>query len=99
MYADDTKALMNGNELKSLIRWFILNYVYSTHGLKQIKSLDINKTYCIAFHPARIKVDHDTSILMNTSLIRSTTYYKYLGVIINWIPHITSIVYVEFQKE
>ena len=54
---------------------------------------NVNKTYYLVFHRAKIKGDNDTSIRMNDSIINSASHLKYLGVIIdsklNWIPHIT----------
>ena len=58
-------------------------------------SLNVNKTYYLVFHRARMKVDNDNSIRMNDSIINSASHLKYLRVIIdsklNWIPHITYV--------
>ena len=58
-------------------------------------SLNVNKTYYLIFHRARIKVDNDNSIRMNDSIINSPSQLKYIGLIIdskvNWIPHITYV--------
>ena len=94
MYADDINAIMSGNDLESLIQSVntelcLLNTWLNVNKL----SLNVNKTYFLVFHRARIKVDNDNSIRMNDSIIKSASHFKYLGVIIdsklNWIPHIT----------
>ena len=48
-------------------------------------SLNVNKTYHLIFHRARIKVDNDNSIRMNENIINSASHLKYLGVIIDSI--------------
>ena len=70
MYADDTSVIMSGNDLKSIIQ-----FVNSEHTwLKANKlSLNVNKTYYLVFHRARIKVDNDTSIRIIDSIINSAS--------------------------
>ena len=70
--------------------------MFTEHWLKANKlSLNVNKTYYLVFHRARITIDNDTSIRMNDSIINSASHFKYLGVIIdsklNCIPHITYV--------
>ena len=93
MYADDTHVIMSGNNLKSLIQSVNSELCLLNTWLKANKlSLNVNKTYYLIFHQARIKVDNDNSIWINESIINSASHLKYLGVIIdsklNWIPHI-----------
>ena len=75
MYADDTRVIMNGNDLKSLIQSVNSELCLLNTWLKANKlSLNVNKTYCLVFHRARIKVDKDTSIRMNASIINSASH-------------------------
>ena len=90
------RYIMSGNDWKSLIQSVNSELCLQNTWLKANKlSLNVNKTYYLVFHRARIKVDNDTSIRMNESIINSASYLKYLGVIIdsklNWIPHITFV--------
>ena len=94
MYADDTSVIMSGNDLESLIQSVNSELCLLNTWLKANKlSLNVNKTYYLIFHRARIKVDNDNSIRMNDSIINSASHLKYLGVIIdsklNWVPHTT----------
>ena len=96
MDADDTSVIMSGNDLESLIQSVNSELCLLNTWLKANKlSLNVNKTYYLIFHRARIKVDNDNSIRMNASIINSASHLKYLGVIIdsklNWIPHITYV--------
>ena len=94
MYADDSSVIMSGNDLKSLIQSVNSEFCLLNTWLKANKlSLNVNKTYYLVFHRARIDIDNDTSIRTNDSIINRASHLKYLGVIIdcklNWIPHIT----------
>ena len=96
MYADDTSVIMRGNDLESLIQSVNSELCLLNTWLKTNKlSLNVNKTYYLIFHRARIKVDNDNSIRMNDSVINSASHVQYLGVIIdsklNCIPHITYV--------
>ena len=96
MYAEDTSVIMSGNDLESLIQSVNTEFCLLNTWLKANKlSLNVNKTYYLIFHRARIKVDNDNSIRMNDSIINSASHLKYLGAIIdcklNWIPHITYV--------
>ena len=70
IYADDTSVIMSGNDLESLIQ-----SVNSELWLKANKlSLNVNKTYYLIFHRARIKVNNYNSIRMNDSIINSASH-------------------------
>ena len=69
MYADDTSVIMSGNDLKSLIQSVNSELCLLNTWLKANKlSLNVNKTYYLVFHRARIQIDNDTSIQMNDSI-------------------------------
>ena len=79
MYADDTSVIMSGNDLKSLIQSVNSKLCLLNTWLKVNKlSLNVNKTYYLVFHRARIKVDNDNSIRMNDSIINSASHLNYL---------------------
>ena len=96
MYADDTSVIMSCTDLESLIQSVNSELCLLNTWLKaNTLSLNVNKTYYLVFHRARIKVDNANSIRMNDSIINNLSHLKYLGVIIdsklNWIPHITYV--------
>ena len=96
MYADDTNVIMSSNDLKSLIQSVNSDLCLLNTRLKPNElSLNVNKTYYLVFHRARMKVDNDTSIWRNDSIINSASHKKYLRVIIdsklNCILHITFV--------
>ena len=96
MYADDTSVIMSGNDLESLIQSVKSELYLLNTWLKANKlSLNVNKTYYLVFHGARIQIDNHISIRMNDSIINSASHLTYLGVIIdsklNWIPHSTYV--------
>ena len=75
MYADDTSVIMSGNDLESLIQSVNSELCLLNTWLKANKlSLNVNKTYYLIFHRARIKVDNDNSIRMNDSIINSASH-------------------------
>ena len=77
MYADDTSVIISSNDLKSLIQSMNSELCLLNTWLKANKlSLNVNKTYYLAFHLARIKVDNDNSIRMNDSIINSASHYR-----------------------
>ena len=92
MYADDTSLLVTANDLHSLITSLNNALKYLCSWLKSNKlSLNTNKTFYMIFHRSRIKCDTDSTldIIMDNSILRKTSYLKYLGVIVdqklNWI--------------
>ena len=88
MYADDTSVITTGNDLKRLIQSVNSELCLLNTWLKANKlSLNVNKTYYLVFHRARIKIDNDTSVRMNDSIINSASHLKNSK--LNWIPHIT----------
>ena len=94
IYTDDTSVVMSGNYLESLIQSVNSELCLLNTWLKENRlSLNVNRTYYLVFHRARIKVQNDISIRMNDSILNSASHLKDLGVIIdsklNWIPHIT----------
>ena len=75
MCVDNTSVIMSGNDLKSLIQSVNVELCLLNTWLKAKKlSLNVNKTYYLIFHRARIKVDHDTSIRMNNSIINHASH-------------------------
>ena len=96
LYADDTSVLLNGkcytdlvallnSELEKLSLWLQSNKL----------SLNVQKTYYIVFHRARIKSDEHAVITINNVILQRTNSLKYLGVIIdyklNWTQHIAHV--------
>ena len=96
LYADDTNVLLNGkcytdlvallnSELEKLSLWLQSNKL----------SLNVQKTYYIVFHRARIKSDEHAVITINNVILQRTNSLKYLGVIIdyklNWTQHIAHV--------
>ena len=75
MYADDTIVIMSGSDLETLIQSVNAELCLLNTWLKANKlSLNVNQTYYIVFHRARIKVDNDHSIRMNDSIINSASH-------------------------
>ena len=97
LYADDTSVVANDKNLDKLLE--ILNDELSKLSiwLKANKlSLNINKTYYIIFHRARIKLpDVSLNIYINNCKLTGTECYTYLGVILDskmsWVQHITYV--------
>ena len=96
LYADDTCVLLNGNDYLSLIAslnseldklsiWLCANKL----------SLNVQKTYFMVFHRAKIKIVNPIDVTMNNCYLKKTDSLKYLGVIIdhrlNWSQHITHV--------
>ena len=96
LYADDTCVLLNGNDYLSLIAslnseldklsiWLCANKL----------SLNVQKTYFMVFHRAKIKIVNPIDVTMNNCCLKKTDSLKYLGVIIdhrlNWSQHITHV--------
>ena len=88
--------IMSGIDLESLIQSVNSELCLLNTWPKANKLLlNVNKTYYLVFHRARIKVDNDNSIRINDSIINSGSHLKYLCAIIdsklNCIPHITYV--------
>ena len=66
---------MSGNDLKSLIQSVNSELCLMNTWLEANKlSLNVNKTYHLVFHRARIKFDNDTSIRINDSIINNASH-------------------------
>ena len=80
----DLVALLS-SELEKLSLWLQSNKL----------SLNVQKTYYIVFHRARIKSDEHAAITINNVILQRTNSLKYLGVIIdyklNWTQHIAHV--------
>ena len=80
----DLIALLNF-ELEKLFLWLRSNKL----------SLNVQKTYYIVFHRARIKYDEHAVITIDNVILQRTNSLKYLGVIIdyklNWTQHIAHV--------
>ena len=83
----------NGKHLEDLITRMQkeLNLLYIWLQANKLL-LNVQKTYYIIFHRARIKLtSHTSDLYMGGSIITATDKLKYLGVIIDnkitWIPH------------
>ena len=97
LYADDTSVVANNKNLDKLLEILNDELHKLSIWLKANKlSLNINKTYYILFHRARIKLpDVYLNIYMNNCTLTGTECYKYLGVILDskmsWVQHITYV--------
>ena len=97
LYADDTRVMLNGkninelmaiinNELQKLYIWLRANKL----------TLNIDKTYYMIFHRARIKnKDFALGISLNNCALKEVENCKYLGIILDtrilWVEHITYV--------
>ena len=91
LYADDTCAVLSGNDLSDFIKLLHTELCKLSIWLSSDKlSLNTNKTFHLLFHRARIK-PFKISMKMNGSIINRVNSIKYLAVIIyyklNWIEH------------
>ena len=81
----------------SLRELYFFNMFFFSTCLKANKlSLNIDKTYCIIFHRARIKIpDVECPIIMNNYFLSNIQTHKYLGVILDskmsWTQHIAYV--------
>ena len=97
LYADDTSVVANDKNLDKLLQILNDELHKLSIWLKANKlSLNINKTYYILFHRARIKLpDVYLNIYMNNCTLTGTECYKYLSVILDskmsWVQHITYV--------
>ena len=70
MYFDDISVIMSGKDLNSLIQTDNSElYLLNTCRKENKLALNVNKTYYLVFHRARIKVGHNSPISMNNSII------------------------------
>ena len=95
LYADDTCAVLSGNDLSDFIKLLHTEFCKLSIWLSYNKlSLNTNKTFYLLFHRARIK-SVKISMEMNGSIINRVNSIKYRGVIIdhklNWIEHIAYV--------
>ena len=99
LYADDTCAVLSGNDLSDLMKLLHTELCKLSIWLSSNKlSHNTNKTFYLLFHKARIKpviYMKKISMKMNGSIINRVNSIKYLGVIIdhklNWIEHIAYV--------
>ena len=65
-------------------------------------SLNVQKTYFMVFHRAKIIIVTPINVTMNNCCLKKTDSLKYLGVIIdhrlNWSQHITHVKNIRFPK-
>ena len=97
LYADDTCVLLHSKNLNDLII-SINNELGLLFTWLQANKLSLNgqKTYCMIFHRARIKLmNHSSNVVIGGSILTEIDEIKYLGVIIDkkltWIPQITYV--------
>ena len=97
LYADDTCVTLDGKSLENLITLMNqeLHLLYIWLQSNKL-TLNVQKTYYIIFHRARLKL-HNTTIdlQMGDCNLNKANNLKYLGVIIDdpisWVHHITYI--------
>ena len=92
LYADDTCAVLSGNDISNLIKLLHTELCKLSIWLSSNKlSLNTNKTIYLLFHRARIK-PVKISMEMNGSIINRINSIKYLiGHQLNWIEHIAYV--------
>ena len=96
LYADDTCVLLNGKRYTDLIALLNFELEKISLWLRSNKlSLNVQKTYYMVFHRARIKLDEHAVITIDNIILQRTNSLKYLGVIIdyklNWTQHISHV--------
>ena len=95
LYSDDTCVLLNGKDYMNLVTFIISELdKLSTWLCANKLSLNVQKTYCMVFHRAKMKIVSPIDATMN-NCIKKTDSLKYLGVIIdhrlNWTQHIADV--------
>ena len=97
LYADDTCVALDGKSLENLITLMNQDLHLLYIWLQSNKlTLNVQKTYYIIFHRARLKL-HNTTIdlWMGDCILNKANNLKYIGVIIDdtssWVHHITYI--------
>ena len=93
LYADDTSVLLNGKNNNELMD--IINNELQIMRANTL-TLNIDKTYYMIFHRARIKnKDFSLGISINNCALKEVENCKYLGIIldtrISWVEHITYV--------
>ena len=79
LYADDTCILLNGKDYLNLITFLNVELGKLSIWLRASKlSLNVQKTYYMVFHRAKIKLDNDVNITMNNDCLKRTNSLKYL---------------------
>ena len=96
LYADDTCILLNGRDYLNLITFLNVELGKLSILLRTNKlSLNVQKTYYMVFHRAKMKIDNDVNITMNNDCLKRTNSLEYLGVIIdhqlNWTQQIAHV--------
>ena len=89
-------VLLNGKDYITLVKLLTLELDKLSVWLKVNKlSLNVQKTYYMVFHRARIKIDKHPVVTMDNVCLNKTESLKYLGVIIdhklNWTSHIAHV--------
>ena len=97
LYADDTCLVLCGKSLDNLITLMNqeLNLLYIWLQSNKL-TLNIQKTYYIIFHRARLKLQNTTiDLKIGDCNLNKANNLKYLGVIIDdtisWVHHITHV--------
>ena len=85
LYADDTSVLWNAKRYTDLVALFNSELEKLSLWLRSKKLfLNVQKTYYIVFHKARIKSYEHAVITINNVILQRTNSLKYLGVIIDY---------------
>ena len=97
LYADDACFLLEGKHLENRITCLNNELKNITTWLKSNKlTLNVNKTYYMISHRAKINVPHShPPLCINNSTLSKIQHFKYLGVLldhtVSWIQHITYV--------
>ena len=96
LYADDTCVLLNGKDYINLVNFLNSELdKLSTWLCANKLSLNVQKTFFMVFHRAKMKIVTHIDVTMNNSCLKKTDSLKYLGVIIdhklNWTQHIAHV--------
>jgi len=96
MYADDTSVLLSGKDLHDLTQLLNKELDLLSTWLKANKlSLNVEKTFYVVFHRAKLKAGSNITLSMNDTILNKTSSIKYLGIIIDhklkWNEHIAYV--------
>ena len=73
LYADDTSVLLSGKDYITLVKLLTLELDKLSVWLKANKlSLNVQKTYYMIFHRARIKIEKHPVVKMNNMCLNKT---------------------------